>query len=273
MENVKIQKLRVIYDGYDKIFIYFDNVRVLYFPFSLVMDCLTRITDFLLNYIKGGLNKVEFDIEGDYVNFLIDDTELNPNIVKFSVFKGCDDEELGIYEVYDLHSMYGDRKQVVAAIYFSLMKMIASRLLGGGFDGYVADRYFNKEKIEDSDEYEILEEETLFLYNKCKSIEIENYIYPELTKLNRTKSVIEWIDIKDAESFEYSSDIKTPLDLLEYRKKLYPSNELFYKPIIDSTEIEMTDSLIMILPTEKVKNTLQGIEEGTYKPHLTLQVC
>jgi hypothetical protein len=67
MDNVKIQKLRVIYDGYDKIFIYFDNERVLYFPFSLVMDCLTRITEFLLNYINGRSNKSEFDIEGDYV--------------------------------------------------------------------------------------------------------------------------------------------------------------------------------------------------------------
>ncbi|MBO7566773.1 MAG: hypothetical protein J6T60_06735 [Bacteroidales bacterium] len=275
MDNVKIQKLRVIYDGYDEIFIYFDNERVLYFPFSLVMDCLSRITEFLLNYINGRSNKSEFDIEGDYVYFLIEDTEFDANIVKFSVYKGCDfdDGTYKIKKIHSLQSMYGDRKQVVAAIYFSLMKMIASRLLGGGFDGYVAERYGNKEKNEDSDEEDTFELEALILYNKCKSIEIENYIYPELTKLNRTKSEIEWIYINTAKSFQYSSDVKTPLDLLEYRKKIPPTEELFYQPLTDCTQIEMTDSLIMILPTEKVKNKLQEIEDGKYKPHLTLQVC
>ena len=55
-------------------------------------------------------------------------------------------------------------------------------------------------------------------------------------------------------------------------KKLPPTEELFYQPLTDCPQIEMTDSLIMILPTEKVKNKLQEIEDGKYKQHLVLQM-
>ncbi len=262
MDKVKIQKLRLVYDDATDIFIYFDNVRVFYFPFSIVMDGFDRITKFLLNYINGQANKEEFDIEGDYVYFLIEDSGFDANVVKFSVYKGCDFDD-GSYEVSELHSMYGDKKQIVAAIYFSLMKMIAFNRFRD-FDGDIAKIYGEDEELYGS--------EALILYNQCKSIEIENYLYPELTKLNRTKSKITEIYIEDANSFEYSSDYNTPLDLLEYRKKLPPTEELFYQPLTDCPQIEMTDSLIMILPTENVKNKLQEIEDGKYKQHLVLQM-
>lgn len=124
----------------------------------------------------------------------------------------------------DKYKMEGNTKQIISEVYFSVLKYVADQYSNSKYDGNI---------------------NWLQEYNDCKSIKLEEFLYPELkdyysvkisnSKIHKKSQFINSIEVRDNNQIE---------DIFDERKSLRPEIELLYKN---------ENKEFIVLPVEELK--------------------
>lgn len=260
MSNLKIKYGDFSCGGIDMDF-YFDDVKIQTFWFSLCVDSFTTITRFLEQFLDYNLpyiiredeilsenqkivksHSVILDGEGADLEIKLEEiqtgvpcaggTAYTYDTVRLTI-KGFENEANYLEEEPVSHEMIGDKKQIISELYFTMMNVL----------GY---EVANKRNGDESCDFRDLQ-----IYNDCKSIIIEEFLYPELkyyyvdkkTKIHLKQQIIRSVKIITAKDLQNN-------DILKERENYPRDCEIFYLPKEYKSKLSIWINMRMILPIE-----------------------
>lgn len=191
MSELKIKYGDFTYGGIDIDF-YFDGEKVQSFWFSLCADTFTSITDFLEQFLEDSgpqilwaktnlsdtqriykTHTVTLDGEGPDLDIKLEEIqtatpcgegiEFDYDRVRLTI-SGFEDESDYLEAEPVSHVMIGNKKQILGELYFSMMNVLGFEVTKNGHN----DEYYNQNPLQE--------------YNDCKSLKIEEFLFPELKK-------------------------------------------------------------------------------------------
>lgn len=242
-KQLKLEFKKTENNGTEIIF-YFDNEQVYSCSFLEEEKSFSHITQILEDWISGksailkcGKDRSIIAERESFINVINKDVFL-----KFEMFRSSSGEypnkkydsdtsrftitekDYEFIDHEDKYKMEGNTKQIISEIYFAVLKYVAEKNCNSSCDNKI---------------------NWLQEYNDCKSVKIEEFLYPELrdyysveinnSKIHKKTQFINKIEIRTEESIE---------DIFDERKSLRSEIELFYKD---------ENKEFIVLPVEEFK--------------------
>ena len=255
MSKLKIKYGDFSWGGIDIDF-YFDDVKVQSFWFSLCVNTFYTITRFLEQLIEWNfpmIPKNEILSENQRIvkshSIILDGEgpDLEIIVEEIQTAKPCGPGTAFTYDTVRLtiifygdnnkkerHSIIADKKQIIGEFYFSMMNVLGYELANKGHN----DEYYDQNPVQE--------------YNDCKSIPIEEFLYPDLqlfyvdkkTKVHLKQQIIRSAKIITAKDLQNKDILK--------EKENYPRDcEHFYLPKEYKSKLSIWNNMRMILPIDK----------------------